>query len=89
MAIGDKGIGLHPAQTGGGGSGVAQVVYWIDYAGGLPGDSIIIDENTEVIPYNNGEYYREIQSDPYTDKIYQTRVDGVLATLLATRGEAF
>ena len=33
MAIGDKGIGLHPAQTGGGGSTVSQVIYWIDYAG--------------------------------------------------------
>ena len=88
MAIGDKGIGLHPAQTGGGGT-EAQVIYWIDYVGGIPGDSIIVDENTEVIPYNNGEYYREIQSEPYIDKIYQTRSDGILATLLATRGSAF
>ena len=75
--------------TGTGGGGVAQVTYWIDYVGGLPGDSIIVDSNTEVIPYNDGEYYREIQSEPYTDKIYQTRVDEILGTLLATRGEAF
>ena len=89
MAIGDKGIGLHPAQTGGGGSGVAQVVYWIDYVGGIPGESIIVDENTEVIPYNNGEYYREIQSEPYVDRFYKTRIGEVLGTLLAERGSAF
>ena len=66
---------------------IPQVTYWMDYVGGLPGDSIIVDSNTEVIPYNNGEYYREIQGE--TDKFYQTRIDGVLATLLATRGSAF
>ena len=82
---GDPGIQGEPG-TGGGG---AQVTYWMDYVGGLPGDSIIVDSNTEVIPYNDGEYYREIQSEPYIDKIYQTRVDGVLATLLDTRGSAF
>ena len=72
-----------------GSAGSAQVIYWTDYVGGIPGDSIIVDSNTEVIPYNNNEYYREIQSEPYVDRFYQTRIGEILETLLATRGSNF